>query len=71
MGKLRMLYDISNQYFDIVHEQYLKRDELSNANADLVKFEEQNQKDLEKLYNSSKTFYKPDKETNKKETNKL
>ena len=37
---------------------------------DLVKFEEQNQKDLEKLYNKSKTFYKPDKETNKKETNK-
>lgn len=62
MGKLRMLYEISNQYFDIVHEQYTKRDELSNANADLVKFEQQNQKDLEKLYNSSKTFYKPDKE---------
>lgn len=70
ISKLRMLYDISNEYFDLVHEQYLKRDELLNANADLFKFEQQNQKDLEKLYNNSKTFYKPDKETNKKETQK-
>jgi len=70
IGKLQMLSEISNQYFDLVHEQYTKRDEVSNANADFLKFEQQNQKDLEKLYNSSKTFYKPDKETNKKETQK-